>query len=61
VAFAVVLAAAVASDAQAIVTLNLRHFPDEACEPFAVEPLHPDEFLLNLLAATVPNFAEALR
>src|SRR3954468_9968451 len=28
-----VLAAAVASDAQAVVTLNPRHFPPEACEP----------------------------
>ena len=43
-----VLATAVAGDAQAIVTLNLKHFPDDACEPFAVEPLHPDVFLLDL-------------
>jgi predicted nucleic acid-binding protein len=38
-----VLAAAVASDAQAIVTLNLKHFVPEACEPFAIEPMHPDD------------------
>lgn len=88
-----VLAAAVAGVAQAIVTLNLKHFPDEACAPFAVEVLNPDEFLLDLydlepdavtaalrrqasilqrpsmtfeqlldlLAASVPNFADALR
>jgi predicted nucleic acid-binding protein len=43
-----VLAAAVAGDAQAVVSLNLRHFPPEACEAFAVEALHPDEFLLDL-------------
>jgi hypothetical protein len=43
-----VLAAAVASDAQAVVTLNLKHFPTEACEPFAVEALHPDSLLLDL-------------
>lgn len=43
-----VLAAAVASDAQAVVTLNLKHFPVEACEPFAIEALHPDTFLLDL-------------
>jgi predicted nucleic acid-binding protein len=43
-----VLAAAVASDAQAVVTLNLKHFPTEACEPFAVEALRPDSFLLDL-------------
>jgi hypothetical protein len=43
-----VLAAAVASDVQAIVTLNLKHFPPETCEPFAIEPMHPDDFLLDL-------------
>ncbi|MCP9489452.1 MAG: PIN domain-containing protein [Solirubrobacteraceae bacterium MAG38_C4-C5] len=43
-----VLAAAVASGAQAIVTLNLRDFPVEACEPFAVAPVHPDVFVLDL-------------
>lgn len=88
-----VLAAAVASDAQAIVTLNLKHFPEDACSPFGLEALHPDEFLLglyeldpdgvteavrrqasvlqrpplafrellDLLAATVPSFAETVR
>jgi predicted nucleic acid-binding protein len=88
-----VLATAIAANAQVIVTLNLKHFPSDACEPFAVEPLHPDAFLLDLysldtgtasdtvkrqaaaltrppmtvdelldrLAATVPNFAQALR
>jgi predicted nucleic acid-binding protein len=88
-----VLAAAVASEAQAIITLNLKHFPIAACEPLAIEPLHPDNFLLDLysldgdrvfnvlerqaavltrppmttndlldrLAATVPDFAQALR
>jgi hypothetical protein len=43
-----VLAAAVASDAQVIVTLNLKDFPPESCEPFAIEPLHPDAFLMDL-------------
>jgi hypothetical protein len=43
-----VLATAVAGDAQTIVTLNLKHFPSDACKPFAVEPLHPDVFLLDL-------------
>lgn len=43
-----VLAAAVASDAQVVVTLNLKDFPPESCEPFAVEPLHPDVFLMDL-------------
>jgi predicted nucleic acid-binding protein len=89
-----VLAAAVASDdAQAIVTTNVRHFPAGACEPFAIEIMHPDTFLcqlhesasvqiraalaqqlaalsrpsmsmaelLDLLAATVPEFVVRVR
>jgi predicted nucleic acid-binding protein len=44
-----VLAAAVASsDAQAIVTFNLRHFPASACEPFGIEIIHPDALLCEL-------------
>lgn len=43
-----VLAAAVASGADAIITFNLDHFSPEACDPFAVEPTHPGEFLLAL-------------
>lgn len=45
-----VLATAVASGAHAVVTLNLRHFPPAACAPLAIEPLHPDAFLLGLYA-----------
>jgi predicted nucleic acid-binding protein len=41
-------AQAVVSDAQAVVTFNLKHFPNAACEPLAIEPLHPDNFLLDL-------------
>jgi hypothetical protein len=45
-----VLAAAVAShDAQTIVTTNLRHYPAEACDPLAIEVIHPDAFLCDLL------------
>jgi predicted nucleic acid-binding protein len=43
-----VLAAAVASDAEAVVTFNVRHFPATACEPFGVEVVHPDAFLCEL-------------
>jgi len=43
-----VLAAAVASDADVIVTSNLRHFPAAACEPFGIEVVHPDAFLCEL-------------
>ena len=40
-----VLAAAVAGGAQVLVTSNRRDFPPAACEPFAIDVQHPDEFL----------------
>lgn len=43
-----VLAAAVASDAERIITFNIRHFPAAACEPFGIEVVHPDAFLCEL-------------
>ncbi|MFB9235496.1 PIN domain-containing protein [Plantactinospora siamensis] len=45
-----VLAAAVAADAEVIVTANLRDFPERALAPFAIEAVHPDDFLCMLLA-----------
>jgi predicted nucleic acid-binding protein len=42
-----VLATAIRSSAQTIVTFNLRHFPPEALQPYDLEALHPDEFLVN--------------
>lgn len=44
-----VLACAVAADSELVVTFNLDHFPNEACEPVGVEARHPDDFLLDLL------------
>lgn len=43
-----VLAAAVHGQADALVTLNVRDFPAEAVNPYSVELLSPDEFLLDL-------------
>jgi predicted nucleic acid-binding protein len=43
-----VLAAAVASDSELIVTFDLDDFPPEACEAVGVDAIHPDEFLLDL-------------
>lgn len=42
-----VLAVAVRADADAIVTFNLDDFPEHATEPFQVDVIHPDDFLLN--------------
>lgn len=40
-----VLAAAIASGSDAIVTFNLRDFPRNLLAPFGIEPLHPDDFI----------------
>ncbi len=44
-----VLAAAVRSGAQVIVTVNLKDFPDDILEEFGIEAQPPDEFVLNLI------------
>ncbi len=43
-----VLAAAVAAQAEILVTFNLRHFRPEDCEPHRVNVMHPDEFLVSV-------------
>ena len=43
-----VLAAAVKSESEAILTFNGKHFPPESTEPHRIEVLHPKEFLLDL-------------
>lgn len=44
-----VLAAAVRSGAQAVVTANVKDFPAAALAPHGVEAIHPDKFLQDLL------------
>lgn len=43
-----VLAAAVVANASLIVTSNLKDFPPSALEPFGIDAIHPDNFLLDL-------------
>ncbi len=43
-----VAAAAVAANAQIIVTFNLRHFPQDSLSPWGIEAQHPDVFLTKL-------------
>jgi predicted nucleic acid-binding protein len=43
-----VLAAAIRAGAQAIVTMNLKHFPQEALDEFEIFARHPDDFILDL-------------
>jgi predicted nucleic acid-binding protein len=44
-----VLAAAVRSKAAAMVTFNLRDFPVKSTEPYEIDAVDPDDFLLDLL------------
>ncbi|GAB6856031.1 PIN domain-containing protein [Microbacterium xylanilyticum] len=44
-----VLAAAVRGGAEVLVTFNLKDFPDESVDPFDLEVVHPDDFLLDQL------------
>lgn len=43
-----VLAAAIRSNADVIVTLNLKDFPSGALAEFGIEALHPDDFVWDL-------------
>lgn len=43
-----VLATAVAAGAEVLVTFNVDHFPQDSCEPYGIEPQHPDEFVEHL-------------
>jgi hypothetical protein len=49
-----VVAAAVRGGADAIVTANLADFPATALSPFALEAVHPDDFLLDQLDLSPP-------
>jgi predicted nucleic acid-binding protein len=63
-----VLAAAIHSGADVIVTCNLRDFPAEVLARFNIEAQHPDDFLVHLLdeapgmvCTTVKRQRESLR
>jgi hypothetical protein len=55
-----VLAAAVRAGAALIVTANVRDFPAAALEPFGVEAVHPDDFLLDQLDLDQDRVLESL-
>jgi len=55
-----VLAAAIVGRCDMIITQNLRHFPDSALAPFAIEVRHPDVFLYNQLDLAPGVFCSAI-
>ena len=59
-----VVALAIHAGANAIVTFNLKDFPAEVVDPFDVEVIHPDDFLVaqfDLSEAVVVSAAAACR
>ncbi len=56
-----VLAAAIVAGADLIVTFNLKHFPESALKPFAIEAQHPDEFLMHQFDLAPPTVCAAAK
>ncbi len=56
-----VLAAAIAGRCDAIVTQNLKDFPDVALAPFGIDVQHPDEFFSNQLTLAPGAFCGAVQ
>ncbi|GAA4451715.1 PIN domain-containing protein [Novipirellula rosea] len=59
-----VLAAAIRCGADAIVTYNLKDFPDDALSTYVIEAIHPDSFLLSqldLASSVVPTAVKQTR
>lgn len=53
-----VLAAAVRCGAHAIVTSNVKHFPPESVQPYDLDVLTPDDFLVHLFHLNQDLFTE---
>ncbi|MEN4464388.1 PIN domain-containing protein [Mycolicibacterium conceptionense] len=56
-----VAAAAVRGGAAIIVTANLKDFPPDTLAPYDIEPVHPDEFLLDQLDLAEQTTVECLQ
>lgn len=56
-----VVAAALAGGCDAIVTYNVRDFPEEALTPLGLRALRPDDFLMEVVAADPDGTVAAVR
>jgi hypothetical protein len=56
-----VVAAAIESDANIIVTSNISDFPPDAMARFDLEAVHPDDFVANLLAEDAAQIVASAR
>ncbi len=55
-----VLATAITTQAQLIVTFNVKDFPSKNLEKFQIEAIHPDEFVIQLLDLSEHVVVQAL-
>ena len=56
-----VLAAAIRSRTDVIVTFNLKHFPDNVLTTYGIDAQHPDEFIMHLLNLAAPVVCAAAK
>jgi predicted nucleic acid-binding protein len=56
-----VLAAAIHAQAKAIITFNLKDFPESSLSPLGIEAIHPDDFLLRLLQSEPSTVCAVIR
>ena len=56
-----VLALAVHAQAQMVVTANLKHFAADACDPYAIEAITPDDLLCRLLESSASTVIRVIR
>ena len=56
-----VLAAAITSDSKIIVTQNLKDFPQSLLEPFGIESLSADDFLVRCLSQNEAAMVKIVR
>lgn len=56
-----VVAAAIHTRAEGIITFNLKDFPEESLEPFNIKAIHPDEFIMDLMDLNIGKVIEAAR
>lgn len=56
-----VLACAIHCGAEAIITFNLKDFPSEMLNSYDIRAIHPDEFLVDMLALNPGSVIQALQ
>lgn len=56
-----VLAAAIRSNSDAIVTFNLRDFPQGVLDKYAIEVIHPDDFVYYQIGLSAGKACNAIR